>query len=160
MITMANRKLYSLEKCGDDAVIVYRTDGHGRQGVVFDTGFVRREYSPGLIPKYIIAECLAILAATPAEIERGYNLAGVPCRADRNVEPLPVLDSKTLTSAVRACVAGNPKFAYYQLVRGHRRKPVRLAVRLAKVVKALITRNPYNGEAEALIQLFENMEEP
>ncbi len=57
---MKKPELYKLEKC-EDCVIVYRTDNNlGRQGVVFKT-FVRREYTPYIIPKYIIQKCRQLI---------------------------------------------------------------------------------------------------
>lgn len=59
---MKKPELYKLEKC-EDAVIVYRTDNnYGRQGVVFKH-MIRYEYTPYLIPKYIIAKCHEMLNA-------------------------------------------------------------------------------------------------
>lgn len=80
---MANRKLYSLQKA-DDAVIVYRTDNNlGRQGVVFPSGYVKREYSPYAIPKYIQREAMAILNANAFELNRGYRYDGTPCKINK-----------------------------------------------------------------------------
>lgn len=79
---MANRKLYSLEKC-IDAVIIYRTDNnYGRQGVVFRNGQMRREYTPYAMPGYIIKECHSIMNADSFELERGYTYGGKPCKVD------------------------------------------------------------------------------
>ncbi len=59
---MKKRELYRLEKSGDDAVIVYRTDNnYGRQGVVFRSGGVRLEHTPFTIPQYIKKEALQLL---------------------------------------------------------------------------------------------------
>lgn len=57
---MKKPELYRLEK-SDDAVIVYRTDNnYGRQGVVYKNT-IRFEYTPYLIPKYIIDKCRELL---------------------------------------------------------------------------------------------------
>ncbi len=81
---MANRKLYSLELSGSDAVIVYRTDNdYGRQGVVFKSGSIRLEYTPYAIPAYIERECRRILAASKFELDRGYTLGGYSCKIDK-----------------------------------------------------------------------------
>lgn len=83
---MANRKLYTLEKCGD-AVIVYRTDNnYGRQGVVYKNGHVRLEYTPYAIPKYIQKEALNILNADSFELKRGYTYGGKPCECLTGIE--------------------------------------------------------------------------
>ena len=60
---MKKPHLYRLEKM-DDAVIVYRTgNNYGRQGVVYkDT--IRHEYTPYLIPRYIIKQCRELLNQT------------------------------------------------------------------------------------------------
>ena len=76
---MANRELYRLEK-NSTGVIVYRTDNnYGRQGVVFSNGYVRLEYTPYAIPKYIQKEALNILGANAFELARGYTYGGQPC---------------------------------------------------------------------------------
>jgi len=78
---MANRKLYRLEKDGDDAVIVFRTDkNYGRLGVVYPSGLVRGEYPPYNIPEYIREQCFALLGADDFELKRGYTYAGIPCK--------------------------------------------------------------------------------
>jgi len=65
-------------------VIVYRTDNNfGRQGVVFKSGFVKKEYTPYMIPKYIEREAMAILNADTFELNRGYRYDGTPCKINK-----------------------------------------------------------------------------
>jgi hypothetical protein len=57
---MKKSELYRLEK-SDNAVIVYRIDkNYGRQGVVY-ADYVRYEYTPYMIPQYIISKCREML---------------------------------------------------------------------------------------------------